>query len=74
MNYNKIEIIENTDNPLRKYFVVDNKVLEYLETEGKYIGEFLRFEIDHYNDTEIKENKTTIKELKEFLNTIYKPH
>lgn len=71
MNYNKIEIIENTDlqNAKRKFAIVSNKYLDILQ-DNKFAGGFLRYDIDHHTDTETKENKTDLKEIKTFLNTI----
>tara|TARA_R100000084_G_C4499052_1_gene77396 strand:- start:173 stop:394 length:222 start_codon:yes stop_codon:yes gene_type:complete len=71
MKYNKIEIIENTDlkTAKRQFFIVSDKYMNILN-DLKHTGGFLRYEIDHYNDTETKENKTEIKQIKKFINTI----
>jgi|TARA_R100000084_G_scaffold48388_1_gene20019 hypothetical protein len=71
MNYNKIEIIENTTltEAKRKFFIVSNKYLNILQ-DYKFTGGFLRYDIDHHTDTETKENKTEIKQIKQFLKTI----
>jgi hypothetical protein len=55
MNYNKIEIIENTtpEEAKRKFFIVSDKHLTELNLFSVYHG-FLSFEIDHYTDTEKK--------------------
>ena len=71
MNYNKIEIKENTDlkNAKRKFFIVSNKHLEELNLFSVYHG-FLSFEIDHYTDTEKKEDATPKKEIEAFIKSI----
>jgi len=71
MKYNKIEIIENTPKEAkRKFFIVSDKYLDILQ-DDKYKGGFLRYDIDHYNDTETKENKTELTKIKQFLKTIF---
>ena len=71
MKYNKIEIIENTKpaEAKRKFFIVSNKHLNELHLYSVYHG-FLSFTIDHYNDTEKKENATPKKELEAFIRSI----
>jgi hypothetical protein len=71
MKYNKIEIIENTtpEEAKRKFFIVSDNHLNDLNIYSTYHG-FLSFEIDHYNDTEKKENATPQKELEAFIRSI----
>tara|TARA_R100000781_G_scaffold2475_2_gene4005 strand:+ start:2005 stop:2232 length:228 start_codon:yes stop_codon:yes gene_type:complete len=71
MKYNKIEIIENTtpSEAKRKFFIVSDKHLNELKLYSVYHG-FLSFEIDHYNDTEKKEDATPKKELEAFVKSI----
>ncbi len=71
MKYNKIEIIENTtpEEAKRKFFIVSDKHLNELDLYSTYHG-FLSFEIDHYTDTEKKEDATPKKELETFIKSI----
>ncbi len=72
MNYNKIEIIENTDlqTAKRGFFIVSDKHLTELQDVWSTYHGFLSFEIDHYTDTEKKEDETTKKELETFIKSI----
>ena len=71
MKYNKIEIIENTDLKIakRKFLIVSDKHLEELKVYSVYHG-FLSFDIDHYTDTEKKQDKTPKKEIETFIKSI----
>tara|TARA_A100001201_G_C3948701_1_gene158934 strand:- start:225 stop:434 length:210 start_codon:yes stop_codon:yes gene_type:complete len=65
MKYNKIEIIENTiKEAKRKFFIVSDKDLNELNYYSMY------FSIDHYNDTEKKEDATPKKEIETFVKSI----
>jgi len=71
MNYNKIEIIENVplSEAKRKFLIVSDKHLNELKNLSVYHG-FLSFDIDHYNDTEKKENATSKKDIETFIKSI----
>lgn len=71
MKYNKIEIIENTNLKIakRNFFIVSDKHLEELKVFSVYHG-FLSFDIDHYTDTEKKQDETPKKELETFIKSI----
>lgn len=72
MRYNKIEIIENIDlkNAKRKFFIVSDKHLNEIKNVWSVYHGFLSFDIDHYNDTENKENATPKKDIETFIKSI----
>ena len=73
LTFNNYNGVKGSDSPLSTLFYIPHPTSnnEFIARKDyKFIGGFLRYDIDHYNDTEKKEDATPKKEIETFIKSI----